>query len=69
MDRGKMLAGSHYETEELTNKNGYSISIPYRDGELIRTKDPYWNFEILREICEVICPQEFKHTLQLFLIH
>jgi len=56
--------GSHYEIEELVNKNGYPISIPYRDGEPIRTKDPTWNFESTAgKPVKLPAPQEFKHTL------
>lgn len=56
--------GSQWEEMELGTGKGYSINLPYRDGEPIKTDDPNWNFQDLEgKTVKTAAPQEFKLTL------
>lgn len=56
--------GSEWKPSELWHGVGYSIRLPYKEGQPINTDDPAWHFanELGQEV-ELAAPQEFKHTL------
>ncbi len=60
--------GSEWQPDELWKGKGYPLWQPYQDGYPIKTEDPNWNFENLKdESIKIKSPQEYKHTLSTIL--
>ncbi|GAB5551398.1 MAG: class I SAM-dependent methyltransferase [Saprospiraceae bacterium] len=56
--------GSQWNKDELWREKGYPLWQPYKDGALIQTVDPNWNFtNLANESVKIESPQEYKHTL------
>lgn len=58
------MKGSRWRKKELWRGVGYPIKTEYKEGVLIKTDDPHWNFVDIKGFAKKVrAPQEYKHTL------